>query len=135
MTLDELLALDFDDLKALGKEVGVSLGGNKSQIAQRVFDKLEVDNVQDQKPEQNVDLKSDGTLPDNTPVINVNEPETVEEVQAQVQVVDSKQYFVKPKNSAPLNILHYGVPAEGLVVNADSPLLKFDYYLEISEAE
>lgn len=134
MTLDELLALDFDDLKALGKEVGVSLGGNKSQIAQRVFEKLQAADVA-AKLEQNVDLKGDSTPPGDTLVTNHNEPEIENVVVEEVQVVEGKQYFVKPKNGAPLNILHYGVPAEGLVVNADSPLLKFDYYLEISEVE
>lgn len=115
MKTEQLSELNIDQLKDIAKEHGISTFGNKSQLVKKIaaaFDKEE--QIKDKKEEKE-------------PVVE-NKVEVVAKPETK-----NKLYKVVPKNKTMVIVGGMGVPPEGTTVEEGSPLLRFSYYLDITE--
>lgn len=141
-TLEQLKAMTHDELKEIAIARTLPIGGNSGQLAKRIFEAQTApatppaaDNAaaDGEKKEETTTLPPADpivTAPVVAPVIDpvviaTAEPETTEVVEE----TPKQRYKLTPKNGAMCVLANRGVPPEGVIVDEDDVLRKFDYYL------
>lgn len=162
MDMNSLLAMEVADLRKLAEQRGLSVTGNKQQLAKRIFEHAEAnpdvpasgadqggEQPQGETPAADAKtppapetpevpaaaveaLEKDGTDLTDTEVADDADTKAMEEV---TEEAPKAQFRVTPKNGVGTILGGHGVPAEGVVVPEDHPLLKFDYFLDIEALE
>lgn len=162
MDMNSLLAMEVADLRKLAEQRGLSVTGNKQQLAKRIFEHAEAnpdtpasgadqggEQPQGETPAADAetppapetpevptaaveDLEKNDTGLTDTEFADDANAEAVEEV---TEEAPKAQFRVTPKNGVGTILGGHGVPAEGVVVSEDHPLLKFDYFLDIKALE